>query len=450
MFFKLTLSVVALAVLSACGGGSSEGSSITVPPSVSPSDPVPVPVPVPTPPEPVPVPVPVPVPNPVPDNDIADINTYRLRASQMGTDEGIEYRYGPDALSYGTAVAGNTYSGPRASKSYQTLSVQRGEVQKDGIVGNRGCGANGWCGEYQIGENLFGEPGDYSSSIVNVGYIPDVPPIGFLESKYWGVASLQQISVAHNTVAWSPEVSWTTYAGANADNGSNDENTVRLAGVRSGSPIGTAPIDAKPVASARGYGRGGWVNNVLTVFSNGWITSAGSNTSHNFLKVKIPDGKTPTGIAITNSGEFALVTVWDATLVKGQVVVIALSDGCQWCETKPESEWDANWGSARQAYPGMPGLGNYLKAKVIGLIDLPETMKAPTEISVTTGHRNDDYQVIRNFFNSHMQNETNRKKYYDGEWTQAIARTGMAVVISKSEKRAAFIDLKPLFQYYRN
>ena len=245
MFFKLTLSVVALAVLSACGGGSSEGSSITVPPSVSPSDPVPVPVPVPTPPEPVPVPVPVPVPNPVPDNDIADINTYRLRASQMGTDEGIEYRYGPDALSYGTAVAGNTYSGPRASKSYQTLSVQRGEVQKDGIVGNRGCGANGWCGEYQIGENLFGEPGDYSSSIVNVGYIPDVPPIGFLESKYWGVASLQQISVAHNTVAWSPEVSWTTYAGANADNGSNDENTVRLAGVRSGSPIGTAPIDAK-------------------------------------------------------------------------------------------------------------------------------------------------------------------------------------------------------------
>jgi hypothetical protein len=30
-----------------------------------------------------------------------------------------------------------------------------------------------------------------------------------------------------------------------------------------------------------------------------------------------------------------------------------------------------------------------------------------------------------------------------------IARTGIAVVISKSEKRAAFIDLRPLFDYYR-
>jgi hypothetical protein len=27
----------------------------------------------------------------------------------------------------------------------------------------------------------------------------------------------------------------------------------------------------------------------------------------------------------------------------------------------------------------------------------------------------------------------------------AIARTGMAVVISKNEKRAAFVDLRPLF-----
>jgi len=36
-----------------------------------------------------------------------------------------------------------------------------------------------------------------------------------------------------------------------------------------------------------------------------------------------------------------------------------------------------------------------------------------------------------------------------GDLSNAYARTGMAVVISKSEKRAAFVDLRPLFAYYR-
>lgn len=375
-------------------------------------------------------------------------SAYKAMALNMGTDAGIVYRYGAPSTASKTST---TYLGPRANKSYQTLSVQRKEVQSDGVVGERSCGATGWCGEYQIGDRLTGNPLDYSSSILNVGYLPDAtPPAGFIEKKYYGVASLQQISVAHNTIAWKPEPSWTTYDGAAFDGGSNDENTVRIFGGKPGSTVGTATPDQKPVASARGYGRGGWVNNTLAVFANGWITSSGSNTSHNMLKMKLPDGKTPTAIAISNSGEFALVTVWDTAAVKGQIAVIALADGCAWCETQPEAQWDSNWGSSRQAYAGFPGLGNYVSAKLVGFVDLPDTVKAPTEITVSTGVGDREYQKVQRYFDDHIQTEAARARYWSGDLVDAIAKTGMAVVISKSEKRAVFVDLKPLFQYYRS
>ena len=389
------------------------------------------------------------VATPPPVFSIADPESYRKTAALFGTDAGIVYRYGLPSI---RPVTTTSYPGPRPSKSYATLSGQRKEVQRDGVAGNRGCGAGpeAWCGNYQFGDFATGDPGDYSGSIVNIAYLPDVPPpAGWPEPRYWGVASLQSLGVAHHAIAWKPEVAWTTYGGPDADSGANDGNTVRLAGARDGSPIGTAPLDAKPVASARGYGRGGWTNNTLTVFANGWITSSGSNTSHNFVKLKLPDGKTPTAIAITNSGEFALVTVWDTAAFKGQVAVIALTDGCAFCETRPDSKWEANWGSHRGRYPGLPGLGNYLGAKLVGFVDLPDKLRAPTEISTTTGKTDAEYQRVRNFFNDHLQSESNRRRYDDGDLASAIARTGMAVVISKSEKRAAFIDLRPLFAYYR-
>ena len=374
--------------------------------------------------------------------DRSDASRYRALAADMGTDAGIRYRYGEAS---NAPVSQTTYPGPRPSKSYRTLSIQREEMQRDGVKGNRGCGANGWCGEYQIGDYLMGEPGDFSSSIANVAYLPDPTAAG--KQKAYGVASLQVNGIAHNVVSWKPEVSWTTYTGA--DSGWNDENTKRFSGDQATSPIGTVPMDQRPVAAARGYGRGGWINNTLTVFANGWILSSGSNTSHNFVKLKLPDRKTPTAIAITNSGEFALVTVWDTAALRGQIAVIALTDGCQGCETTPAAQWGANWGSHRDRYPGLPGLGNYLGAKLLGFVDLPAEMKAPTEISATTGKPNDDYQRVRNFFQEHIQTPTQRQRYLDGDLSTAIARTGMAVVISKSEKKAAFVDLRPLFSFYR-
>ncbi|MGI4778212.1 MAG: hypothetical protein ACRYGA_08840 [Janthinobacterium lividum] len=369
---------------------------------------------------------------------------YRRIAASFGTEAGIAYRYGSPAAG---AAPSHSHPGPRASKPMGAVSVQNPNGK-----GSRGCGWNGWCGNFQIG-TLRDDPGDYSSSILNVAYVPDAKPgPQWPAPRYFGVASLQALSVAHSTVSWAPEVSWATYDGASHDGGANDENTERFAGVKPGSPIGTIPMDGKPVAMARGYGRGGWINNVLTVFANGWITSAGSNTSHNFVKLKLPDGKTPTAIAITNSGEFALVTVWDTVDIKGQVAVIALADGCQGCETQPESQWNANWGNSRQAYPGFPGLGNYLGAKLLGFVDLPADVKAPTEIGVTTGRsheRGGGYQAVMNLWNEPLNTAAQRARFYDGDLKAAIGNTGMAVVVSKSEQRAVFVDMEPLFRHFR-
>ncbi|MET0338588.1 MAG: hypothetical protein ABW063_12610 [Caulobacter sp.] len=373
---------------------------------------------------------------------------YQAMAQKMGTDAAISYRYGMPSTAAKSTVS---FPGPRPNQSMQSLAGDARVVQADGIIANRACRPDGWCGQFQLDPGyLRGWSGDYSANIANIAYVPDSPvPAGFLEKRYHGVASLQTLNVGHNVVSIKPEPSWTTWIDPSMNNADNDENTVRLAGVRGGSPIGTIAIDDKPVACQRGYGRGGWTNNVLCVFANGSITSAGSNTSHNFLKYSLPAGKTPTALAISNSGEFALITVWDTAALRGQVAVLALSDACQWCETKPESQWNANWGNHRQAYPGLPGLGNYFQAKLVGFVDLPESMRAPTEVALTTGKWKGDYERVQQFFDDHLLTEAQRKRFYDGDLTAAIPRTGMAVVVSKSEKKAAFIDLRPLFQYYR-
>jgi hypothetical protein len=82
-------------------------------------------------------------------------------------------------------------------------------------------------------------------------------------------------------------------------------------------------------------------------------------------------------------------------------------------------------------------------------------MKAPTAIAATTGiHpytsmlKYDASGQISNFqmLNSPMAN--NRAKMLPGgEDYERYAKGGVAVVVSKSEKRAAFIDLGPLFKY---
>src|SRR5437868_1503075 len=88
--------------------------------------------------------------------------------------------------------------------------------------------------------------------------------------------------------------------------------------------------------------------------------------------------------------------------------------------------------------------------KILGYVDLPG-MTAPTEISVTTGMDQWGTLLPDGVFLGYrtpLTSQTNRQSFLSGGSNYGrYPKSGVAVVISKSEQKAAFIDLKPLFTY---
>jgi hypothetical protein len=153
------------------------------------------------------------------------------------------------------------------------------------------------------------------------------------------------------------------------------------------------------------------------------------------------------------------VTVWDTTALKGQVAVVSLAGLCDGCDPynngkngkRAYYDWWHEW---MAPYPGLANMGNIAFMKILGYVDLVaadgSAMAAPTEIAVTTGM--DQFQTILvggNFMGleTPLTVQSNRQNFLNGSYAGKYAKGGMAVVISKSEKKAAFIDLKPLFSY---
>ena len=378
----------------------------------------------------------VPIQNDVVDSTVNVVPAaYRETALQFSKAAGIEYRYGPSAATYGKAGnSGLPTWGTRGDQSYDPISIRN-------AGGTRGCAPasqGGYCGTWQIG-SLQTDPGDYSSAIVHTAYIADAP------AAHVGISNLQAINMAHNTFAQKPEPSWT----ADYSNGVDDSAAV--------SYVARGLNAREPVAVGRCYGRSGWCTNSLMVFQSGLIATTGSNTSSNRATVQLAAGKVPTAIAVTGSNEFALVTVWDTVNLKGQIAVIALASLCDGCNPDNPSGWYNHWGDWGNVYPGLPNLGNTAYMKVLGYVDLPDNLRAPTEISSSTGIAFEDYNRtfapgtnnLQNYYALPLTDQNNRTSFYSGVNGGAYARAGVAVVISKSEKRAAFIDLRPLFSYYR-
>ncbi|GAA4333535.1 hypothetical protein GCM10023165_08740 [Variovorax defluvii] len=182
--------------------------------------------------------------------------------------------------------------------------------------------------------------------------------------------------------------------------------------------------------------------------------TVGTLTAQNRASTSFKLGFVPTAVAVTGGGEFALVSGWDVTNTKGQVAIVSLGAAPQdWKPGQARYDWWHGW--MDMMHPGFVDQGNYVFMKVIGYVDLPSDMKAPTGIAATTGiHpyttllKYDASGNISSFqyLDSPMAN--NRAKMLPGgEDYERYAKGGVAVVVSKSEKRAAFIDLGPLFKY---
>lgn len=338
---------------------------------------------------------------------------YQKLALVLSAAEGIEYRYGPDSTAY--------HATPETMPTWWHPT--------DNFFANDGNGL-GW--HWQVGGPISAQSDqgldDFSGNQGQVLFVAD-------DTSKVGVSDVNTLTMSRNTVAEGPELPWQYYG-----NGAVDVNVVDY--------LKTQTI-GQPVAIGRCYGSSGWCANSWIGYQNGVLATSGSNTARSQNILKLDANKVPTAIAVTNNAEFALVTVWDTAQVKGQVAVVALGPASQGF-VHDTFEWPA-------VYPCFRNLGDFGFAKILGYIDLPG-MQAPTEISASTDYSPtiDDQQgwlcaptgpdcrvQAKNF---PLATEANRLSFAaGGSNANHYSKTGFAVVISKSEKKAVFLDLKPLF-----
>ncbi len=332
-------------------------------------------------------------------------------AAALSTGTGIAYRYGP---SYAQCHdPGESF--PTAWEPDDKINPPNGNYPG---------------GVYQVGGPWSADVGDFSSSQGQGIYVPATPGGG-------GVATLSVLEMGNQTFADRPQLSWTFYGAGNPDPNETNADWLTLNG---------GPVD-QPVAQSRTYARGESSANTLVAFQSGLIGSFGPNTARASVSLRLPAGKVPTAIAVTGNNEFALVTVWDTTASKGQIAVIALGD--QHPNLAAGDTGDFFGFDWSELYPGLMNYGFYTFMKLLGFVDLPG-MQAPTEISASLDYRSNEWLSLPGGGNAEpsqltLSNETNRQTFVTGANSAKYPKAGFAVVISRSEKKAAFVDLQPLF-----
>lgn len=343
-----------------------------------------------------------------------DKATYVGLANGWGTTSGIAFRYGA-ASTVSDAGLPSAYD-----RGFGTAFTTGPGSQEPNV------GLGGYAGSWQIGGPVSADAGDYFQNMANVAFVADDP------SQSPGVSVFQQAAVSRNVFSQLPQIS-RIYS-----DGIKDPNIQALG-------LGAT----RPTAMGRCDGRPGWCVNSIVAFQDGTIANArGSNTALNQTSLKLDANMVPTAVAVSNSAEFAMVTVWDTVNQRGRVAVIALTGLCNGCSlAKPANE--QYWGEWNEAHPGLANLGNLAYMKLLGYVELPG-MTAPTEIAISTGWNPWDGRTTADRDTLALSVEANRATFKDGGPNQnAYAKAGMAVVISKTERKAAFIDLGPLFQYYK-
>ncbi|HEY3323777.1 MAG TPA: hypothetical protein VGP72_25220 [Planctomycetota bacterium] len=283
-------------------------------------------------------------------------------------------------------------------------------------------GRNGQGFVYQVGGPPSDNPGDYSSTQGQVFYVPDKP-------ADHGVDRFDVLGMGHNCFTYKPAPPW--WGGWHPEPAVSTPAWKQAAAGNLGAPVALARSSAS------------WSNSAVMVFSSGLVGCAGTCTSQNGNPFfAFPKNKVPTAVAVTNKNEFALVTIWDLEKLKGEVAVLALesmhTDGLM-----ALYEWHA-------VHPGLPNVGGIRSMKLMGYVPLP--FATPTGICAA-GNRGSEWIRI-NGKNSQagdvdLAQQGMRDSFYQGENKHITCSAGFAVVISRHENKAAFLDLQPLFTYMR-
>jgi hypothetical protein len=182
-----------------------------------------------------------------------------------------------------------------------------------------------------------------------------------------------------------------------------------------------------------------WTMNVIVAFADGTLATTGTHPSRGSSSVvlRLPKGKVPTGIALTTNDELALVSVWDTEKVRGEVAVIALAGPAEL----------GFWGDWNQHYPGLHHYGLISSMKLLGFVELPG-MVAPTAIAASADLR---WPMIGapKAAELDLSKEGTRKRFMTGgDLSHRYSRAGFALIMSRSERKVAFLDLEPVMRFF--
>lgn len=201
----------------------------------------------------------------------------------------------------------------------------------------------------------------------------------------------------------------------------------------------------RPIAGARGMARhddGG-----LVLYEKGYVGTVGTKTSFSpWSGTELPANKKVTNIAVTSWNEFALVTCHDETTGKGELCVIAL-----WGGNQGVPGWLKIYHGWQQSHPGAPDIGQYTGMKILGYVDLG--IAYPTAVSCATERRQGRVEEPSGNAGAlgqyDLNDQASRDIFANGNNKDVFARWGMAVVVSKTENKAVYVDLTALFVGYR-
>lgn len=214
--------------------------------------------------------------------------------------------------------------------------------------------------------------------------------------------------------------------------------------------------DLPPVPTAIARGRANASQVGFAAFKDGTIlpTLVG-NSAAEFIDttgIRLPTGMIPTAMAVTPYNEFLVVTIWDTNTVTGKLAFIALRPR-QMAVGNPSQTPNTRW------YWGTPGAWTNRGMKLLGFVDLP--FAAPTSVDVSS---NLTLQNPRGFSDNDdpARGDLSRQSARDlwrgvspifpagnVQWHQ-LASSGYAVVASRAEGKVSFVDMTPLYQYFRD
>jgi hypothetical protein len=270
---------------------------------------------------------------------------------------------------------------------------------------------------YEIGGPPVKEAGDFSSTQAQVLYVP--------ESGGVGLDRILILEMQNKCFSEKPEPPW--WGGFRPEPAINEWRQKR--GAVPGGPVGIA------------RGTGTWSNHAVIVFRNGLVATAGTATSQGTHPVfQFPPDKIPTAVAVTPRNEMALVTVIDRNLRKGQLAILSLESFA------PNFAHD--W---HDRYPLLPSVASYSDIKLLGYVDLP--VKLPSAVS-GSGNQGGGWLHGAGGQNAlpkdiDLSKPEVRATFIKGANEHWVSSSGYAVVLSRAENKAVFVDLKPLFSGIR-